>query len=175
MIIQALSHSIRRDILRLVRDAPKTYTEISDHFDVSRGKLNYHLSQLTGFLEKNEQGLYLVTGLGEKALEVLEGIKEKITGKEQPMIKQAYVSQQSKKDSILQRGVNVWIGAVIFAITIHVVIAYFALTDPQTPWVVYVILAAIFALEIYLLKWLFGLRVKAPEFETKVKTHLKDD
>ncbi len=175
MILQALSHSIRRNILRLLRESSKTYTDISDHFDISRGKLNYHLNQMAGFLEKTEKGLYRITSLGKKALDILDNIRHTITGDDQTRIKQAYVSQKSKSSSILMKGINIWIGAVIFAMFIHIVVAYFAFVDPQTPWIVYVVLSVIFGIEIILLRWLFGLRSKAPNVESKLKAHFKDD
>ncbi|TXT58946.1 MAG: hypothetical protein BAJALOKI2v1_280037 [Promethearchaeota archaeon] len=175
VIIQALSHSIRRDILRIVKESTKSYTQICDHFDVSRGKLNYHLNQMAGFIAKNEEGFYEITSLGQKAIEILNIIQQKFSGDDQPMIKKAYLSQKSKKESILLKGVNVWIALVILLMFIHVVIGIIAFLDSQTPWIIYPILIGIFGFEIYLLYFLIKTRNVAPELEAKIKAHLNDD
>jgi len=175
VIIQALGHPIRRDILKIVGESTKSYTEICDYFDISRGKLNYHLNQMAGFIVKNKDGLYEITSLGKKAIEILNIIHQKFSKEEQPMIKKAYVSQKSKKESILLKGINVWIVLVVFIMFIHGIVAFFALSDPQTPWIIYPVLIGIFGFELYLLYFLIRVRNTAPELESKIRKHLKDD
>ena len=175
VMIQALGHPIRRDILRILGTSARSYTDLCDHFDVSRGKLNYHLNQMEGFIAKDEEGLYEATSLGRKALEILDIIHQKLTGGDQPMIKRAYLSQQSRKDSLLLKGVNVWIALVMFIMSIHVVIAFVAFSEPNTPWIIFPILAGIFGFEAYLLYFLVKARNQAPELESKIRAHLKDD
>ena len=55
VIIQAIAHNIRREILRILVDYPRTFTDLLNHFDISTGKLNYHLTQIKGFIAKNEE------------------------------------------------------------------------------------------------------------------------
>ncbi|MFX0094955.1 MAG: ArsR family transcriptional regulator, partial [Candidatus Hodarchaeota archaeon] len=55
VIIQAISHNIRREILRIIDTEPKSFTELLNYFDISTGKLTYHLNQIKGFVLKNEE------------------------------------------------------------------------------------------------------------------------
>ena len=76
LVIRALSHSERKNILKIVASYPEgvNYTGILGESGLSTGKLNYHLGQLTGFLERGDDRLYMVTELGRKAISVLEYI-----------------------------------------------------------------------------------------------------
>ncbi|MFX0052429.1 MAG: helix-turn-helix domain-containing protein, partial [Candidatus Hermodarchaeota archaeon] len=72
IIIQAIAHDIRREILRILDSDPRTFTELLNHFDISSGKLTYHLNQIKGFVLKNEETAeYEVSSLGKKALDDL--------------------------------------------------------------------------------------------------------
>jgi DNA-binding transcriptional ArsR family regulator len=76
-IINALNHEIRRKILLLLEHGPMSYTKLLESFDIATGKLNYHLKLLDGLVEKNSDGLYKLTSLGEKALGIMmELLKE---------------------------------------------------------------------------------------------------
>lgn len=85
-IINSLNHEIRRGILALISSSgPTSYTQLLEHFTLSTGKLNYHLKLLKELVEKNENGLYLVSERGKIAMQILnvlneEGTKE--TGEE---------------------------------------------------------------------------------------------
>ncbi|MFX0094874.1 MAG: ArsR family transcriptional regulator [Candidatus Hodarchaeota archaeon] len=52
VIIHGINHEIRREILQLLRFEPKTFSELLNYFDISTGKLNYHLTQIKGFTQK---------------------------------------------------------------------------------------------------------------------------
>nr|MDO8115322.1 winged helix-turn-helix domain-containing protein [Candidatus Sigynarchaeota archaeon] len=76
-VINALNHEIRRKILMLLESTPKTYSQLLETFDIATGKLNYHLKLLEGLIDKNKEGMYKLTALGEKALSILkELVKE---------------------------------------------------------------------------------------------------
>ncbi|MFA5572091.1 MAG: helix-turn-helix domain-containing protein [Candidatus Bathyarchaeia archaeon] len=68
VIFQALVHPIRRTIVRSVqsRNQGVSYTELITELGLPTGKLNYHLDQLKGVLEKNTANYYILTPLGKK-------------------------------------------------------------------------------------------------------------
>jgi hypothetical protein len=70
---QALAHPTRRTIIRIVqmRNQGVSYTELITELGLSTGKLNYHLEQLKGLIEKNSDHFYVLTPFGAKALEHL--------------------------------------------------------------------------------------------------------
>ena len=78
MVIKGLSSPERRNILRIVSSYPEgvSYTGILGESGLSTGRLNYHLGELTGFLERGESRLYGLTELGKKAVAVLTFIHE---------------------------------------------------------------------------------------------------
>ena len=80
LVIRALSHKERKNILKIVASYPDgvNYTGILGESGLSTGKLNYHLGELTGFLERGDDRLYRVTELGRKAISVLEYIYQDI-------------------------------------------------------------------------------------------------
>ncbi|TRO48101.1 ArsR family transcriptional regulator [Candidatus Bathyarchaeota archaeon] len=71
-IFQALGADERREMLRVAsRGEGASYTEILGELNMTTGNLNYHLRQLEGFLEKDDERRYRLTPLGELALKVL--------------------------------------------------------------------------------------------------------
>ena len=80
LVIKALSSPERKNILRIVGGYPEgvNYTGILGETMLSTGRLNYHLGELDGFLERDEERRYRLTELGRKAVAVLEFIKEGI-------------------------------------------------------------------------------------------------
>lgn len=71
---QALAHPMRRTIIRPVesRDQGISYTELITECRISTGKLNYHLEQLKGLIEKNTNQRYVLTPFGKKTVEHLK-------------------------------------------------------------------------------------------------------
>ena len=73
-VLRALAEPRRQAILRLVRDAPRSVTEIGDHFGVSQQAVSHHLQILAdaGLLEVEKSGrqrLYVVNPRGLEHLE----------------------------------------------------------------------------------------------------------
>jgi predicted transcriptional regulator len=54
---QALAHQTRRTIIRIIESKNQgiSYTELIADLGMSTGKLNYHLEQLKGLIEKKQQ------------------------------------------------------------------------------------------------------------------------
>jgi DNA-binding transcriptional ArsR family regulator len=71
-VFSALSHDERRKILRIVGASKQgiSYSEILSASALSTGKLNYHLKEMEGFIEKSER-VYRLSPLGTKSLTAL--------------------------------------------------------------------------------------------------------
>ncbi len=81
VILQALSHIERRKILKILASAPGgiTYSTVLGETGLSTGRLNYHLKALAGFIERDDERMYHLTALGEKALSTLRFTTEDLT------------------------------------------------------------------------------------------------
>jgi hypothetical protein len=79
-IIQAINHSERREILRILQreNEGTRYSSILGETQLTTSKLNYQLNELQGLIEKNQDGLYDLTLLGHKAINILDNIKENL-------------------------------------------------------------------------------------------------
>ncbi|MFX0151736.1 MAG: helix-turn-helix domain-containing protein [Candidatus Hodarchaeota archaeon] len=175
IIIQAIAHDIRREILRILDSDPRTFTELLNHFDISSGKLTYHLNQIKGFVLKNEETAeYEVSSLGKKALEILELINREVPETDQPLLKEAFVSQKETSKPIILQGINISIGFICFIMVIHVLIAIAALPDPNTPFFIAPLLLLIFVGEFIVLMWLLRIRKSSPAFLERIAKHLRD-
>jgi DNA-binding transcriptional ArsR family regulator len=76
-LFQALAAAERREILRVAAgDQGATYTQILGELGMTTGNLNYHLKQLEGFLERDEERRYRPTPLGAAALNALKSASE---------------------------------------------------------------------------------------------------
>ena len=78
IIIKALGHPERKNILRIVGSYPEgvTYTGILGESGLSTGRLNYHLGELEGFLDRDEDRLYRLSEVGKKAVATLDFISK---------------------------------------------------------------------------------------------------
>lgn len=175
VIIQAIAHDIRREILRILDRDPQTFSELLSYFDISTGKLTYHLKQIKGFISKNEKtAKYEVTSLGTKALEILDQINREIVEADQPLLKEAFVSQKGIGKPLILQGINISIGMICFFMAIHILIAVVALPDPNTPFFVALLLVMLFAGELLILVWLIRIRKSTPAFLERLNKHLRD-
>jgi predicted transcriptional regulator len=73
LIIQGLGHRERRNILKIISVAPQgaVYSDILGELGLNTGRMNYHLKQLEGLVERNGDRRYHLTPLGKRALTVL--------------------------------------------------------------------------------------------------------
>ncbi len=79
-IIQAISHNERREILRILQRQPEgiKYSSLLGETQLTTSKLNYQLNELQGLIEKNLEGLYNLTHLGLKAINILDNINQNL-------------------------------------------------------------------------------------------------
>ena len=80
IIIKAIGHSERKNILRIVGSYPEgvIYTGILGESGLSTGRLNYHLGELEGFLDRDEDRLYSLSEIGKKAVATLNFINKDV-------------------------------------------------------------------------------------------------
>jgi hypothetical protein len=101
---QALAHPIRRTIIRLVQSRSQgiTYTELLTDVGLPTGKLNYHLEQLKGIIEKDNSSNYVLTSFGKKAVEHLNLIEQRTNNEDQKYVQIAALTQKSSLQPIVK-------------------------------------------------------------------------
>ncbi|UYP45741.1 hypothetical protein NEF87_002026 [Candidatus Lokiarchaeum ossiferum] len=174
IFIQAISHEIRRNILRILLESPKSFTDLLNFFDISSSKLTYHLKHIQGFIEKDVNQFYIITALGKRALNVLDSIKKDLSPEDQPLLKEAYQGQKTYKTSLAVQGMNIIIGTILFTMIISSTILIITMLDPQTPWIIYPISILILGIECSILIWAIKTRKTTPQIMNKLKKHFEE-
>jgi DNA-binding transcriptional ArsR family regulator len=77
-VFSALKHPARRMMLRMLGEAPSTYTEILNALGVETGLLNFHLESLGELVAKGEDGRYRLSEFGASALNLMRGVEEPV-------------------------------------------------------------------------------------------------
>jgi membrane protein YdbS with pleckstrin-like domain/DNA-binding HxlR family transcriptional regulator len=76
-VLKAITNKLRRRILYLIKDFTfMTYSDLLRELNLSTGKLNFHLRQLTGLIEKKDEKSYVLTSTGLKSLDLLKQLEE---------------------------------------------------------------------------------------------------
>lgn len=167
ILINAPTHKVRRDILRLIKNrGSATYTHILDRTELPTGKLNYHLKQLTGFIEKKESDAYQLTPLGEKAVTLLESIQT--DGLDEYFKKTKQVQTISPLMRGLLRG---GIVVTVLVLGFWTFIGYI-LYHEGGPTAVWVILIILYALGIALLIFLVKASRSAPAYIEQIERRI---
>ena len=99
IILQAISHSERRGIIRIIGANPEgvTYSSILGETELNTGHLNYHLRSLEGLIEKDDERMYRLSPLGLKALEMLNSLSKEIDNE---LVQYVEVARGTKDGSI---------------------------------------------------------------------------
>jgi len=127
IILQAIGHSKRRGIIRIIGATPEgvTYSGILEETKLNPDHLNFHLRRLEGFIEKSDDSLYHLMPLGVISLELLNSLNIDVTKDLIPYIEAA---RNSKGDMIhpfvkglLYLGI-VGVGAVFVASLFFVIV-----------------------------------------------------
>ena len=177
VLLNSLNHQIRRDVLVLLNEGKKTYSQLLNNFVIPTGKLNYHLRMLEGLISKDEDGLYELTLLGQKAIHILNQFRNEITDTEKPLIRQAYLTQQQEKDSFLHlmfvTRMNFKFYVLILAgIFLIVTGIYFLSIGGSSFYVVSMLVLGIIVL-IGGIYWVLKIKQTAPEFINQFDRLLK--
>ncbi|ARM76144.1 ArsR/SmtB family transcription factor [Acidianus manzaensis] len=73
-IFDAISNELRRKIIKSL-DKPKSFSQLSDELKVESSALAFHLKKLDGLISKDEQGNYILTEEGKRALSIINVIE----------------------------------------------------------------------------------------------------
>lgn len=178
VLIQAIDHQIRREILQLLHDSSKSFTDILNHFDIATSKLNYHLKLLEGFLQKTSEGKYELTALGHRAYNIMELIRKEMSNVnqvDQPLVKDAYIAQKQSKNNILTDFIEIGIVGVCFVIVFMLIMFIAMLFDKTTPLALYFITPGIAIAFLFFLKHLLDMKKSATGFVQRIEEHLANE
>jgi len=75
-IFSALKHPIRRKILRMLRERPRSFSEMLEAFRIESPHLTYHLEALGDLLYKTKDGKYGLSTFGEAATSMMYQVEE---------------------------------------------------------------------------------------------------
>ena len=122
LIIQGLGHRERRNILKIISVAPKgaVYSEILGELGLNTGRMNYHLKQLEGLIERDGDRRYHLTPLGKRALTVLGSMTDDLENGYEDYLTQARVPRGS--------GFITWVDRWFVLLSMGIFTAFLALT-----------------------------------------------
>ncbi len=158
LIIQGLGHRERRNILKIISVAPQgaIYSDILGELGLNTGRMNYHLKQLEGLVERNGDRRYRLTPLGKRALTVLGSMTEELENGYEEYLQNV----RTPRGSGLVRWSNWWFGLLVMctfsAFLGLVVFVWSGMRGGNFTEVWYYYLAAIALVLIVLLVWLRG-------------------
>jgi len=160
---QALAHPTRRTIIRITQSRGQgvSYTELLTELGLSTGKLNYHLEQLKGVLEKNSSGYYILTPFGKKTVEHLNLIEQRTTSDDERYVRIAALSQKGSLQPIVKAILLINIVMMAVFVALWTYIAYISIVE-SAPIVVYVLLPVLFAIGAGVLGVLVYALIKTP-------------
>lgn len=131
LVIKVLGHKERKRILKIVGSYPEgvNYTGVLGETGLSTGRLNYHLGELEGFLERDEERLYRLSLLGEKAVATLEFIKQDID----PVIFESVNTKRSKRLKRIRGRLDIGFYVLVTTMVgINGLMAYFSFTGSDS-------------------------------------------
>lgn len=170
-LFQALAAAERREILRVAaRDQGATYTQILGELGMTTGNLNYHLKQLEGLLEKDEERRYRPTPLGAAALNALRSVSEAPAGAD-GYVEAARASQTGSVHPTVTNLLRFALAFNLLFLAIWGYIAYLVVAEGGPAFVLGV-LGFLLAAGTLSLTWLIrGLRT-APEYVRRLERRL---
>ena len=174
IIIQGLGHPARRTVLKIIHSAPNgaSYTELLGELRLSTGKLNYHLGQLEGLIEKNKERRYVLTPLGEKAISLLDSIRTRDMGPEyERYVKTAQRAQISTLTPLAKSLIYIGMTVVSVVLLVWGFLTYVVLTEGG-PSFVFILLPVLLAIGFVILGWLVYALKTAPEFLRRLEKRL---
>jgi hypothetical protein len=127
-IIQAISHSERREILRIMQRQPEgtRYSAILGETQLTTSKLNYQLNELQGLIEKNQEGLYCLTLLGQKSINILDSINQNL----EDGVELAPMLENQRKKYITKKLNGLFYFLIAGSVLGPLVLTYFYFTEP---------------------------------------------
>ncbi len=150
VIFQALSHPMRRTIITILdgNTCGMLYTELIIELGLPTGKLNYHIAQLEGLMEKNTEQRYVLTPLGKKALHQLKQLQSEVTDEDQKYLTIAAKNKRATLEPTLKSFIIIGIAASLTTTIVLSTMTYIALTESGTPIVVFILLPLLLAINV---------------------------
>jgi len=164
VVFQALSHPMRRTIITILDANPKglLYTELINELGLPTGKMNYHIEQLEGLIEKNAEHHYVLTPLGKKALNQLKQLKYEVTTEDEKYVSIAQKSQRASLEPTIKSFIIIGIVTSLAITAVLATVAYVAITESGTPVFIYLLLPLLMAIEIAVIATLVRALRNAP-------------
>jgi DNA-binding transcriptional ArsR family regulator len=75
-IFASLKHPVRRRILRMLSEMPRSFSEVLEALGISSSHLTYHLESLGELVSKMENGKYKLSTFGEAAVTTMSKVEE---------------------------------------------------------------------------------------------------
>jgi len=75
-IFTSLKHPVRRKILRMLSEMPRSFSEVLETLGISSSHLTYHLESLGELVSKMENGKYKLSTFGEAAVTTMSKVEE---------------------------------------------------------------------------------------------------
>lgn len=168
VVFQALASSERREMLRIIRtrEGGATYSEILGELGLTTGNLNYHLKQLEGLLEKDEERRYRLTPLGERAMSFLRGVD--VPENLGDYVSAARTSQVISIHPFVSRLLRMAVVFDCFFLIVWGFIAYIAVTE-GAPLFVYAVLAFLLIIGVVALVGFIRALRTAPEYVRRLE------
>jgi DNA-binding transcriptional ArsR family regulator len=87
-IFKALKHPVRRHILSMLQEEPRTYSSMLRALNIDTGLLNYHLENLGSLISKDEEGKYGLSEFGKAAARLKDGVEvPRVAGEKQHRVR----------------------------------------------------------------------------------------
>jgi hypothetical protein len=171
-LFQALAHPMRRTILKIIASTNNTtYSELLTELQLPTGKLNYHLEQLEGFIEKNSDRRYVLTPLGRKALNQLNLIARETNADDEKYLKAAALAQKISLQPAIRSFLFIGLAFSLIIVFIWSYLAFLAITE-GAPIVVYVLLPLLLAFGVGLVGSLAYALLKSPDWVRRLERRL---
>ncbi len=147
LVIKVLGHRERKRILKIVGSYPEgiNYTGVLGETGLSTGRLNYHLGELEGFLDRDEDRLYRLSPLGDKAVATLEFIKQDM---DLGIFETVNTKRSARLNRIRRRLDFGFYVLVVTMVGISGLIAYFAFTERDPILSIFTVLWSLFTVGI---------------------------
>lgn len=75
-IFTSLNHLVRRKILKMLAEEPRSFSDMFESLGISSSHFNYHLDSLGDLVNKTEDGKYKLSFLGEAAMAMMSKVEE---------------------------------------------------------------------------------------------------
>ena len=75
-IFTSLNHGVRRKILKMLAESPRSFSDMFEDLGISSSHFNYHLDNLGDLVSKTEDGKYKLSFLGEAAMAMMSKVEE---------------------------------------------------------------------------------------------------